>query len=424
MRPSRIVVGEVRQAECLDLLIALNSGLPGMCTIHANSAREAVTKLCTLPAAGRRERQRVVRRADRREQRRPRRAPRRSTATAYAGCARSSRCPAGSSGDVVEIADIFATRDGRLVRADGFPPHEDRFRAHGFDLAGCCSEPGECCADERASGRAAAGRRAVLHLVVVLAAPAPAPRRGGRAARGPARATMLAQAGCRPTSRRDLLVARALTAFAFVPGLVGVAHARADDRRVLRRSWPAGPRSPLVRVRARRRRSRAAGALAGGRRQPGLGRPGRARPCPRRSRQLGGARAGRAATGVRRASPRTTARRGRFGDCLDRLKERLADPVADRIVEALRLAREVGGSDLGRLLRTLSALPARGRAHPRASWRPGRAGPSTARGWRWPRRGSCWRCWRLGPRRSRPTTARRARSSCWSAPPARWSPTG
>ncbi len=45
---------------------------------------------------------------------------------------------------------------------------------------------------------------------------------------------------------------------------------------------------------------------------------------------------------------------GRFGDCLDRLKERLADPVGDRIVEALRLAREVGGSDLGRLLRSLS----------------------------------------------------------------------
>src|SRR5881227_3929590 len=49
MRPSRIIVGEVRQEECLDLLIALNSGLPGMCTIHANSAREAVTKMCTLP---------------------------------------------------------------------------------------------------------------------------------------------------------------------------------------------------------------------------------------------------------------------------------------------------------------------------------------------------------------------------------------
>ena len=49
MRPSRIIVGEVRQAESLDLLIALNSGLPGMCTLHAHSAREAVVKLCTLP---------------------------------------------------------------------------------------------------------------------------------------------------------------------------------------------------------------------------------------------------------------------------------------------------------------------------------------------------------------------------------------
>ena len=49
MRPQRIVVGEVRQQECLDLLIALNSGIPGMCTVHANSAREAVTKMCTLP---------------------------------------------------------------------------------------------------------------------------------------------------------------------------------------------------------------------------------------------------------------------------------------------------------------------------------------------------------------------------------------
>ena len=49
MRPSRIIVGEVRQAESLDLLIALNSGLPGMCTLHANSAREAITKMCTLP---------------------------------------------------------------------------------------------------------------------------------------------------------------------------------------------------------------------------------------------------------------------------------------------------------------------------------------------------------------------------------------
>jgi len=47
---------------------------------------------------------------------------------------------------------------------------------------------------------------------------------------------------------------------------------------------------------------------------------------------------------------------GRFQECLDRLKDRLSDPVADRLIESLRIAREVGGSDLGRLLRTLSAF--------------------------------------------------------------------
>ncbi len=64
---------------------------------------------------------------------------------------------------------------------------------------------------------------------------------------------------------------------------------------------------------------------------------------------------------------------GRFFDCLDRLKDLLADPVADRLVEALRLAREVGGSDLGRLLRTLSTFlredaRTRGELETRQSW--------------------------------------------------------
>jgi len=45
---------------------------------------------------------------------------------------------------------------------------------------------------------------------------------------------------------------------------------------------------------------------------------------------------------------------GRFGECLDRLKAQLADPVGDRVVEGLRVAREVGGGELGRLLRNLS----------------------------------------------------------------------
>jgi tight adherence protein B len=47
---------------------------------------------------------------------------------------------------------------------------------------------------------------------------------------------------------------------------------------------------------------------------------------------------------------------GRFGDCLDALKDDLADPVGDRVCETMRVAREVGGSDLGTVLRTLSEL--------------------------------------------------------------------
>lgn len=45
---------------------------------------------------------------------------------------------------------------------------------------------------------------------------------------------------------------------------------------------------------------------------------------------------------------------GQFDEALASLKERLADPVGDRIVEALRITRQVGGSDLGRLLGTLA----------------------------------------------------------------------
>lgn len=64
---------------------------------------------------------------------------------------------------------------------------------------------------------------------------------------------------------------------------------------------------------------------------------------------------------------------GRFGDALDALKDRLADPVGDRIVEALRVTRDVGGADLGRMLRTLSGFlredaRTRGELEARQSW--------------------------------------------------------
>jgi len=133
MRPSRLIVGEVRQEESLDLLIALNSGLPGMCSVHANSAREAVVKLCTLPLlAGENVTDAFV-------------------VPTVAACidlvvqvgvepdgSRRIReivaLPGRVEAGVVETEDIFTTRGGKVVRAQGFPPHADRFARHDIDL--------------------------------------------------------------------------------------------------------------------------------------------------------------------------------------------------------------------------------------------------------------------------------------------------
>lgn len=53
MRPDRIILGEVRGAEALDMLQAMNTGHDGsLATIHANSARDAVTRVETMVAMG------------------------------------------------------------------------------------------------------------------------------------------------------------------------------------------------------------------------------------------------------------------------------------------------------------------------------------------------------------------------------------
>ena len=141
MRPDRIIVGEVRQEEALDLLIALNSGLPGMCSIHANSAREAIVKLCTLPLlAGENVGHAFV-------------VPTVAscvdlvvhTAKDGAGHRRVREVvavPGRVEGDVVEVADLFVTRAGRLVRADGYPPHPERFEWAGIDLPALLAHDG------------------------------------------------------------------------------------------------------------------------------------------------------------------------------------------------------------------------------------------------------------------------------------------
>jgi len=115
-------------------LIALNSGLPGMCTLHANSAREALVKMCTLPLlAGENVSAAFVvptvaasvdiivhLGTDHRGQRRVR------EIVGVTGRA---------EGEVIETSDLFVRREGRLARTDGYPPHQERYQNAGFDLA-------------------------------------------------------------------------------------------------------------------------------------------------------------------------------------------------------------------------------------------------------------------------------------------------
>lgn len=134
MRPSRIIIGEVRQDESLDMLIALNSGLPGACSLHANSAREAVQKLCTLPLlAGENISAEFV-------------VPTVASAIDIVvhlrndgnGKRRTTEIVALSGrteGNIVETTDLFVTRGDQLVRANGFPPHAERYQRAGIDLA-------------------------------------------------------------------------------------------------------------------------------------------------------------------------------------------------------------------------------------------------------------------------------------------------
>ncbi len=133
MRPSRIVVGEVRAEECLDLLLALNSGLPGMATVHANSAREALVKLCTLPLlAGENISARFVV---------PTVAASVDIVVHVAVEADGKRrvreivsVPGRVESDVIETEAIFVASGGRLVRDRGMPSRLERFEIAGIDI--------------------------------------------------------------------------------------------------------------------------------------------------------------------------------------------------------------------------------------------------------------------------------------------------
>lgn len=77
---------------------------------------------------------------------------------------------------------------------------------------------------------------------------------------------------------------------------------------------------------------------------------------------------------------------GRFETSIDRLKSTLADPIADRMIETLRMARQVGGTELTSVLRALSAsvradAALRGEVEARQSWIRGAAALGAVAPW-------------------------------------------
>ena len=355
MRPSRLIVGEVRQEECLDLLIALNSGLPGMCTLHANSAREALVKMCTLPLlAGENVSAAFV-------------VP--TVATSVDLVVHLSMDPSGAR-RVREIRRRHRPRRGRRHRDDGDLRLPSRASRAGRRLP---AAPGALRVGRHRSGRRAratarrgpcpsgsvdvgalVGLIGGIGLLLIWRSGPRAPVQSGTSAAGwtTRRREMLRQAGIDgvgPGQLAGAQVLAALIAFVlvvaltktiavavcfgvfgfFLPALI-VRRLRKRRQGVLRELWPEAIDNLASAVRAGMSLPEGLAALA-----------------VRGPTELRAPFAGFA------ASYRAT---GRFGDCLDALKDDLSDPVGDRVCETMRVAREVGGSDLGTVLRTLSEL--------------------------------------------------------------------
>lgn len=133
MRPECLIVGEVRGPEALDLLLALNAGVPGMATVHANSAREALGKLTMLPLlAGENVTTdfvvptlassvdlvcHVERDADGRRR-----------------VGEILHLPGRVEGDRIEVSPLWSTSRGRIVRGAGVAELAGRFAMAGFPV--------------------------------------------------------------------------------------------------------------------------------------------------------------------------------------------------------------------------------------------------------------------------------------------------
>jgi pilus assembly protein CpaF len=143
MRPDRIVVGEVRSEEALDMLQAMNTGHDGsLTTVHANTPRDALTRIETMIAMG--------------NMNLPERAMRQQIASAIQLVVQQTRLSDGSrrvtsvaeitgmEGDIITMQEIFAfeklgiNEEGRVLgrfRATGVRPKcAERLKAAGIHL--------------------------------------------------------------------------------------------------------------------------------------------------------------------------------------------------------------------------------------------------------------------------------------------------
>ncbi|MZR11752.1 CpaF family protein [Maritimibacter sp. DP07] len=150
MRPDRIIVGETRGEEVIDMLQAMNTGHDGsMTTIHANSARDAISRLENMVAMAGIEM--------------PVKAIRSQIASAVHLIVQASRLQDGSrrmvsiteitgmEGDVISMQEIFRyerlglTPEGKIIgrfNATGVRSHySERFRQWGYDLPPSIFEP-------------------------------------------------------------------------------------------------------------------------------------------------------------------------------------------------------------------------------------------------------------------------------------------
>ena len=143
MRPNRIVVGEVRGEETLDMLQAMNTGHDGsMTTVHANSPRDAVTRMETMAMMA--------------NLNLPEKAIRRQIASAVSLVLQVARFSdgvrrlthmteiTGMESDVISMQDLFVfekqgvSSDGRVIGAFNSagirPKFAERLKAAGLDL--------------------------------------------------------------------------------------------------------------------------------------------------------------------------------------------------------------------------------------------------------------------------------------------------